>query len=190
MNSLKQSLELLKKMKAENPQLDFSEIEQSISSAIKEDAETFYKLTKEDLRVCFEEEIEGTLLEEIKNDLKNEFVEEIFTKIKDRFFIENWTDFLKGWIEEPIEREKGKYIIRDINPEWVGKWDKYNEIVDPDNRMRKGNLDNELLHSVSIFSEYGFSDELDTALEEIREYERYNVISKKQFDEIMDLWFS
>lgn len=196
---IKEALSILEALKLANPEMDFSSLEESLLNAKKEDEEIFYAFTKEDLSVCFDEINDQSILRDLSEDIKNEFVEELFIKVKNSFDIPSWKKYVFKAIKEPILKNAGHYYCKNISVEWAEKWERYKEVVksiDPsilcinsNNDIEKINLDEAFLYCVQVLTECDMADEIDSALDEIRAFERDGFISYEQYESIHDILF-
>jgi len=198
---INETIEILKELKANNPDVNFTALELSLYEAKVESDSIFYSLNKEDLECCYDELAEDTLLEDVSKEIKDEFIDVLHQNLVSKFYIDDWTEAVKGWISDSIEKDYGYYVCKDINPDWVDKWHRYKEITKTidtsfksketiENAFQIEKLNDAVLICVDVFFVEGISDELDTALDEVRSFERNGLISYEQYEAICDLWFN
>lgn len=197
---IQEALTILESLKEINPGVNFSELEECILRAKEEDDNIFYQLNKDDLIVCFEDLIENTKVADLSEEIKDEFLESLFRELNSNFSIEDWIDLVKDFIGKSIDEDSGYYICKNINPECATKWGWYKLIlstIDVSHRSEETianiekmeNLHDAIYDCLEVFTADGLSDELDTALEEVRKFERDGFITFEQYESICDLWF-
>ena len=192
---LKKCQEELQELKKNHPEIDIQSIEESLNEAMKNEEDTFFRLTKEDAEIVFDRLIDEYEVDVLSDDIKTMYFEEVYLDLE-HFTMENWSDTVESAMIDTFKNMKYEYLCQNFDLALKGKWLKYEEILSKNENIKKSwyiyqkeDLDAAVFTCVKTYLEHGLSEELDTELEDVREYERDGIISIDEYQQIIDLWF-